>query len=113
MRNQIWDRAKVTEDGKLFRFGKKEACQLSFSRLLTERQREKSGETGETGPGCRGKKKRKYKFLREITLEENIAETENNFNLADPQHERMFQCSKCNKNYKFASGLHYHTKHYH
>ena len=100
----------------VFRFWVERSCQFSFSRLLTESQREKSGETGETGPGpgCReGKKKRKYKFLREITLEENIAETENNFNLAAPQHERMFQCSKCNKNYKFASGLQHHMKHYH
>ena len=95
-------------------------CQLSFSRLLTESQRETSVQTG--SQASRGpKKKRKYKFLREITLEENIAETENNFNLSPAQlgggkkenNGKLFQCQRCDKNYKFASGLHYHTKHYH
>ena len=95
-------------------------CQLSFSRLLTQTQREKSPQTGRTVTDAGARKKRKYKFLREITLEENIAHTENNFHLSSPQlaakkedSGKLFQCPKCDKNYKFASGLHYHTKHYH
>ena len=105
---------------ELFCFGQKEFCQLSFSRLLAESQREKIGETCRTRTLTDGgaKKKRKYKLLREITLEENIAETENNLNLSQlgakkEDSGKLFQCPKCDKNYKFASGLHYHTKHYH
>ena len=86
------------------------SCQLSFSRLLLDT--EKNSETENIS------KKRKYKvtekFLREITLEENI-ELESELNKKEKSQTKikLYQCSKCEKNYKFASGLHYHTKHNH
>lgn len=99
-------------------YSKYSTCQLSFSRLLAEA--EKNSENSNNN--C---KKRKYKitekFLREITLEENIEAD------SDPESSssvrraavslypgvKMYQCSECDKNYKFASGLHYHMKHNH
>ena len=70
-------------------------------------------------------KKRKYKitekFLREITLEENIeadSDPDGGFvvrraGVSLYPGVKMYQCSECDKNYKFASGLHYHMKHNH
>ena len=75
-------------------------------------------------------RKRKYKdtetFLREITLEksnvtleeiidEEQVELDNNNQKDKCQTSsiKLYQCSKCDKNYKFASGLYYHTKHNH
>ena len=60
-------------------------------------------------------------FISDITLEENIIENEVNRNSAakikKPKYKsqtgRTFQCDRCDKNYKFASGLHYHNKHGH
>ena len=56
-------------------------------------------------------------FISDITLEENILiESVNNKIIKSKdkvQSEKSFQCDKCDKNYKFASGLHYHNKYGH
>ena len=68
------------------------------------------------------KKKRKYKeaekFLREITLEENIeaadmSQGEKREKLTNEGKIRMYKCSECDRKYKFASGLQHHIKHSH
>ena len=68
------------------------------------------------------KKKRKYKeaekFLREITLEENIeaADTspgEKREKISNGGKIKMYKCSECDRKYKFASGLQHHIKHSH
>ena len=56
-----------------------------------------------------------------VDLKENTIKSENNkTNVHKPkkskdkvQSGKSFQCDKCDKNYKFASGLHYHNKHGH
>jgi len=73
-------------------------------------------------------KKRKYrsvnceeKVKREITLEENTF-AEIQMNCSPTQHDEVetedsssksYKCDRCDKDYKFASGLHHHYKHNH
>ena len=67
------------------------------------------------------KKKRKYKetekFLREITLEENIEAADTSQGerekISNRGEIKMYKCSLCDKRYKFASGLQHHIKHSH
>ena len=69
----------------------------------------------------RKKVKTESAFISDITLEENIIESEiiksSSGKQKKPkfkgQSDRSFKCDKCDKNYKFASGLHYHNKHGH
>ena len=80
---------------------------------------ETGGRSAENG---NNKKKRKHKiaekFLREITLEENIeaadkSQGEKKERVSNGGEIRMYKCSKCDKKYKFASGLQHHIKHRH
>ena len=56
-------------------------------------------------------------FKSDIMLEENILiDNVNNKTKKSKdkvQSEKTFQCDKCDTNYKFATGLHYHNKHGH
>ena len=100
---------------------------LYYFRLLNEERR--SGSVGleksETETDCQRSEDKKVEtekpFTNDITLEENIidseaiktANTKQRKVRSRGQSEKTFKCEKCDKNYKFASGLHYHNKHGH
>ena len=93
-------------------------------RLLNEERKSLSPDSikSETPTDLENKKvKTENVLISDITLEENIIEQEAMISGKPKQRKsrsrgqvkRNFKCEKCDKNYKFASGLHYHVKHGH
>lgn len=111
--------------GTLFDSSKQSS--ISQNRLLKEEKRCANANSGKREIPIdfqsleRKKVKTESAFISDITLEENIIESEiiksSSGKQKKPkfkgQSDRSFKCDKCDKNYKFASGLHYHNKHGH